>query len=78
MFLPTLDLTADDLEALHAGTLTLQTGQWVKYGHMTTKSRFVGRTPGGSVWAVHEGSYEDFQGVVANYKRVMARASRSV
>lgn len=50
---PTIHLTDSLISALHAGAITIQCGQWVQIPWLDSPSRWVGRTKGGSIWAVH-------------------------
>ena len=47
----TVDMTNETIITLENGTMKLQTGQWVRFGK--TLSRYIGRTPAGSLWMVH-------------------------
>lgn len=47
----TIDMTTETIAALENGTMTLQCGQWVRFG--ATLSRYIGRTSAGSLWMVH-------------------------
>jgi hypothetical protein len=51
---PTVIIGTDELIALGEGTLTLQCGQWIQLAYSNTKSRWVGLTRAGSLWAVHK------------------------
>ena len=52
-FLPTVDLWSPAINAaVRSGQLQLLPGQWVRCGQ-ARPSRWVGVTPGGSLWAVH-------------------------
>lgn len=56
-FQKTIILTAEALDKLEKGTLTLQKGQWVQIPSLTKRSRFVGVTKSKSLWIVHKQSY---------------------
>ena len=51
-FLPTVTLDAPTQEAILAGNLKLQTGQWVSVNPGDKPSRFI-RVSGNSIWAIH-------------------------
>jgi len=61
-FKPTIKLTVEDVDKLHSGEMTMQRGQWFQLPWSDTPSRWVGRTPSGSIWAVH--TYRNKQGRV--------------
>tara|TARA_Y100000592_G_C5470389_1_gene319101 strand:+ start:1322 stop:1534 length:213 start_codon:yes stop_codon:yes gene_type:complete len=49
----TIKITAEMIEKIEKGEIKIKSGQWVQYEWLTNKSRFVGVTRSGSVWAVH-------------------------
>ena len=59
MYTTTIKITQDMIEQIEAGQLTIKCGQWVQYAWMLKKSRFVGVTKAGSIWAVHS-KYQKF------------------
>jgi len=52
-YLPTINVDNALCEALHRGQLRLQPGQWIKLAWSDRKSRWVGLTPDGTIWARH-------------------------
>jgi hypothetical protein len=50
----TIVITMDMIDSIENGDIKIKSGQWVKYEWMKTKSRFVGVTKSGSIWAVHK------------------------
>lgn len=79
MYQPTIKLTESDIADLHAGTKTIQCGQWVQIPWCDAPSRYVGRSPAGSIWAVHchkrggrnvmDGGTRRFTGMAASLRR---------
>ena len=53
MYTTTIKITQDMIEQIEDGSLKIKCGQWVQYAWMSKKSRFVGVTKAGSIWAVH-------------------------
>ena len=49
----TIIITQKMFSQIEAGELQIKSGQWVQYSWLNKKSRFVGVTKAGSVWAVH-------------------------
>lgn len=49
----TIKITHKMIQEIESGNLSIKSGQWVQYEGMTKKSRFVGVTKAGSIWAVH-------------------------
>jgi len=47
----TIEMTNETILGLENGTMTLQCGQWVRFG--ATLSRYIGRTSVGALWMVH-------------------------
>ena len=53
-FLPTINVYAPGIiDAIQAGQLTLQTGQWIKCGATSKSSRWCGITATGTLVATH-------------------------
>lgn len=59
MYTTTITITHEMMEQIEAGNLMIKCGQWVQYAWMSKKSRFVGVTKSGSIWAVHS-EYQKF------------------
>ncbi|QDP50714.1 MAG: hypothetical protein Unbinned627contig1001_31 [Prokaryotic dsDNA virus sp.] len=53
MYTTTIKITRDMIEQIEDGSLKIKCGQWVQYTWLRKKSRFVGVTKAGSIWAVH-------------------------
>ncbi len=53
MYTTTIFITQDMIQQIEDGKLKIKCGQWVQYAWMAKKSRFVGVTKAGSIWAVH-------------------------
>lgn len=54
-FLPTINLWSNGVQdAIIAGQMKLQTGQWVTCGTGNKKARFVGVSKGGTLLVAHE------------------------
>ena len=68
MYKTTIKITEDMIEKIEAGEIKIKCGQWVQYEWMSEKSRFVGVTRNGSIWAVHS-KYKKFNTQAQRIKR---------
>ena len=53
MYTKTIRVNNDTLNKLVDGELVFKTGQWIQLEWCSKPSRWVGRLPSGTVWAVH-------------------------
>jgi len=68
---PTIHLTFAMLEQLRTGELQLQCGQWILLPKASHRSRWVGLTESGALWAAHysRSSFKQFQSMCRNIVR---------
>ena len=53
MFAPVIEIDNDLYDKLTTGEVMLRPGQWVRFEWCDRKSRWVGLSPAGVVWAQH-------------------------
>ena len=69
MYTETITITEDMIAKLEAGSIKIRAGQWIKFPWLTKKSRFVGVTKAGSIWAIHK-NYGKFQAQIDRIKEI--------
>ena len=67
-FQKTLLINSTNYDKVLNGEIRLQCGQWVYFWDTLAKSRWVGVTKGGTMWAIHSTDPKSFKRLAARYK----------